>query len=48
MIGGVLVERTVADVLPSVTAKRDGIDGAVTSLRAALESKASAGLATSR
>ena len=40
MIGGVLVERTVADVLPAVTANRNGIDGAVTSLRNALEVKA--------
>ena len=39
MIGGVLVERTVADVLPAVTANRNGIDGAVTSLRNALEAK---------
>ncbi|CAM6114061.1 unnamed protein product [Calypogeia fissa] len=39
MIGGVLVERTVAEVVPAVTRNRDGLQEVVTRLNEALEKK---------
>lgn len=39
MIGGVLVERTVAEVLPAVTRNRDGLQEVITRLNEAMEKK---------
>jgi prefoldin subunit 2 len=38
LVGGVLVERTVAEVLPSVRSNRENLDKVVISLNAKLES----------
>lgn len=39
MIGGVLVERTVAEVLPAVTRNKEGLQEVITRLMEALEKK---------
>lgn len=39
LVGGVLVERTVGEVLPSVTSNRENLDVVVRSLEERLESK---------
>jgi prefoldin subunit 2 len=39
LVGGVLVERTVAEVLPSVKSNRENLDKVITSLNERLETK---------
>uniref|UniRef100_K3WSV0 Prefoldin subunit 2 n=1 Tax=Globisporangium ultimum (strain ATCC 200006 / CBS 805.95 / DAOM BR144) TaxID=431595 RepID=K3WSV0_GLOUD len=39
MVGGVLVERTVAEVLPAVTSNRDGIAQVLTQLNESIKQK---------